>query len=66
MVGHAARDGKRDRAAIETLNGVVGQIGAVADSIRDIAARTNLLALDHIEAPGPAKQAKASRSWRAR
>jgi methyl-accepting chemotaxis protein len=46
MVGHAVEAGNETRATIETLNERVGQIGAVADIIRDIASRTNLLALN--------------------
>jgi methyl-accepting chemotaxis protein len=46
VVGHAVQAGSDTRATIEALNQQVGRIGTVADTIGDIAARTNLLALN--------------------
>lgn len=42
VVGRAVAAGEETRKAIEALNGEVAQIGAVAQMIADIAARTNL------------------------
>jgi methyl-accepting chemotaxis protein len=46
VVGRAVTAGSEARARIEALNERVGLIGSVADMIREIAARTNLLALN--------------------
>ncbi len=45
-VGAAVAAGARTRSAIGALNGQVAEIGAVAEMIGSIAARTNLLALN--------------------
>jgi methyl-accepting chemotaxis protein len=46
IVGRAVAAGSETRATIETLNDQVTRIGAVADMIGAIAAKTNLLALN--------------------
>jgi methyl-accepting chemotaxis protein len=45
VVARAVEAGRETRSTIEALNEKVGRIGAVADIIGEIAARTNLLAL---------------------